>query len=136
RYARHRGVIHNRAASEGAATAAGIVLESLRRPRPPETGRYRMTLMDRLREPRVAALVGIVLAVAIGAFLLLRNNDDSGSGPEATNGAEATTVSNLQSVASAADHPVYWAGEEPGKQYELTITSDGNIFIRYLDPST
>ena len=39
--------------------------------------------MDRLREPRVAALIGIVLAVAIGAFLLLGNDDDGRqSGPD------------------------------------------------------
>ncbi len=31
-------------------------------------------------------------------------------------------------------HPVYWAGARPGKKYELTITPDQNIFIRYLDP--
>ena len=93
--------------------------------------------MDRLREPRVAALIGIVLAVAIGAFLLLGNDDDSGSsGPDPTNGAEAASVDDLQTVASAADHPIYWAGEESGKQYELTITSEGNIYIRYLDPDT
>jgi hypothetical protein len=95
-----------------------------------------MTLMDRLREPRAAALIGIALAVAIGAFLLLRGDDDDSSGPEPTNGAEAASVEDLQTIADAADHPVYWAGEQEGQQYELTITAEGNIFIRYLDPST
>jgi hypothetical protein len=29
-------------------------------------------------------------------------------------------------------HPVYWAGPRPSYTYELTRTSDGRIFVRYL----
>jgi hypothetical protein len=34
------------------------------------------------------------------------------------------------------DHRIYWAGERPGKRYELTISDQGNIFVRYIDPDT
>ena len=89
---------------------------------------------SRFRHPYVAAAIGIVLAAAIIAFLLLRNNDDN-SAAEPTGGAEAASLNDLRSVADAADFPVYWAGQKPGQQYELTITEDGNIFVRYLDPN-
>jgi hypothetical protein len=94
--------------------------------------------MDRLREPRNAAIVGLLIAaVVVVLFLVLKNNDDdSGSEPAATGGAEGVSVTQLQALASTVDHPVYWAGERPGKRYELTVTDQGNIFVRYLDPDT
>src|SRR5689334_21415961 len=93
----------------------------------------RSTPMDRLREPRNAALVGLLIAAAIVVlFLLLKNNDNGNSEPAATNGPEGVTVQGLHDLASSADHPVYWAGERPGQRYELTITDQGNIFVRYL----
>ncbi len=92
--------------------------------------------MYRLREPRNAAIVGVLLAAAIVAVFLLVNNDNGSSQPKPTNGAEAASLQTLRSVASSTDHPVYWAGPRPGKRYELTVTDQGNIFIRYLDAST
>jgi hypothetical protein len=35
-------------------------------------------------------------------------------------------------VAALARHPVYWAGPRARIKYELTRSSDGRIFIRYL----
>ena len=91
--------------------------------------------MERLREPRTAALIGIALAVVIAAFLLLGNDDEGdGSGLESTDGPQAASVQDLQDLAADADQPIYWAGEQAGKQYELTVTGDGNAYIRYLDP--
>lgn len=93
--------------------------------------------MTRLREPRNAAIVGILLAAAIvAAFLLLSGDDDGDSGPDATGGAESISVDGLRDLAGSVDHPVYWAGQRPRNEYELTITEDGNIFVRYLDPDT
>jgi hypothetical protein len=93
--------------------------------------------MDRLREPRNAAIVGLLIAaIVVVLFIVLKNNDDGNSEPAATSGAEGVSVSQLRNVASSVDHPVYWAGERPGKRYELTITDQGNIFVRYLDPDT
>jgi hypothetical protein len=93
--------------------------------------------MGRLREPRHAAIVGLlVAAIVVVLFLVLRNNGDDNSEPAATNGAQATSVQKLQDLAKSVDHPVYWAGERPGKRYELTITDQGNIFVRYLDANT
>jgi hypothetical protein len=35
-------------------------------------------------------------------------------------------------AAASATHPVYWAGPRAGQTYELTRTSDGRIYVRYL----
>jgi hypothetical protein len=93
--------------------------------------------MYRLREPRNAAIVGLLLAAAIVAIFLIANSgDDNGSNPKSTGGAESISVQGLRDLANSVDHPVYWVGERPGKQYELTIADNGNIFIRYLDANT
>jgi hypothetical protein len=98
--------------------------------------RIRSRPMYRLREPRNAAIVGVLIAAAVVVVLLLLNNDDGSSEPASTGGAEAITVQGLRDLAGSVDHPVYWAGARPGKGYELTITDTGNIFVRYLDPNT
>lgn len=107
----------------------------------------------RLREPRIAALVGVGIAVIVVAVLLLSGGSDSNDGNGSTDStsagtttsggsggsAQATkpieaTVDRLLELSSVVGHPVYWAGARPGKKYELTIDNDQNIFIRYLDP--
>ena len=45
------------------------------------------------------------------------------------------TVEQIQAVAVAVKHPVYWLGPRPGFNYELTVASTGRIFIRYLPKS-
>jgi hypothetical protein len=90
--------------------------------------------MYRLREPRNAAIVGVLLAaLVVVLFLVLKDDDNGNSEPASTNGPEAVSVQGLRDLASSVDHPVYWAGARPGKEYELTITDQGNIFVRYLD---
>jgi hypothetical protein len=93
--------------------------------------------MYRLREPRNAAIVGLLIAaVVVVLFLLLKNDDNGNNEPSATGGAEGVTLQGLSNVAASVDHPVYWAGPRAGQKYELTISDQGNIFVRYLDPNT
>jgi hypothetical protein len=44
----------------------------------------------------------------------------------------AASVAKLKSVAQQLGHPIYWAGPKRGFIYELTTTSDGRVFVRYL----
>jgi hypothetical protein len=90
-----------------------------------------------LREHRTAVgLVALLAAVAIVAFLVLRNDDNGSSEPAATNGPEGISQQGLMDLAMSVDHPVWWAGPRAGSRYELTIADNGNIFIRYLAPNT
>ena len=93
--------------------------------------------MYRLRESRTAlVLIVLVAAVAVVAFLVLRNDDNGNSEPASTNGPEGISQQGLVDLAKSVDHPVYWAGPRSGSRYELTIAGNGNIFIRYLAPDT
>jgi hypothetical protein len=110
----------------------------------------RQELSKRLREPRVAALVGVGIAVIVVAILLISSGGDDNKGDSSTAASSTTTTSSggssqptkpieatvdrLLELSSVVGHPVYWAGARPGKKYELTIDNDQNIFIRYLDP--
>ena len=73
--------------------------------------------MQRLREPRNAAIVGILLAALIVViFLVARGgNDNSNSQPKPTGGAQQASQRQLEDLASSVNHPVYWAGARPGK---------------------
>ena len=44
----------------------------------------------------------------------------------------AATRADLQTFAQRVGHPIYWAGPKPGYTYELSTTSNGGVFIRYL----
>jgi hypothetical protein len=44
----------------------------------------------------------------------------------------AASVADLKALATSLGHPVYWAGPKAGYRYELTRTSNGKVYIRYL----
>jgi hypothetical protein len=98
--------------------------------------------------------VGAVAAIAVGAGLgawafVAHNNDDSSSPAEPAAAAPVATTATarpiapvglsakgLRTLTASIDQPIYWAGPKPGYVYELTRTSTGKIFIRYLPPGT
>ena len=49
-------------------------------------------------------------------------------------GPVALSAKGLRTLTSSVDQPVYWAGPQAGYLYELTRTSTGTVFIRYLPP--
>jgi hypothetical protein len=79
----------------------------------------------------IAAVVVLLIAMAAGAAIwLVKGQDDSSPAKRAP--ANTTTVAALQSLPKAVGHAVYWAGARRGLKYELTHTTDGRIYIRYL----
>lgn len=89
----------------------------------------------------LAVLVGIlaVVSIALASFFVwqaLNPSDSSDEGAEITEETSwprFVSESELRAL-GAANGPVYWAGPQDDAQYELTITSDGTFFIRYLPP--
>ena len=91
---------------------------------------------------RIGAVVAIALAAGLLVWLILRGNDDSSS--TSTTGLTTTTAvaarplaatpATLGALADEVGHPVYWVGPRQNRTYELTRTSNGRIFIRYLPP--
>ncbi len=92
---------------------------------------------------RIGAVVAIALAAALLVWLIVRGNEDSSS--SSTTGQTTTTTAAaarpvaatpaaLRALADEVRHPVYWVGPRQNRTYELTRTSNGRIFIRYLPP--
>ncbi len=82
----------------------------------------------RAQHVRLGALVVLGLATFLIGWLIL--GGDGGS--TKANGASARSESELRDFAASSSHPVYWAGPRNGQTYELTRTSDGRVFVRYL----
>ena len=79
---------------------------------------------------RKQAIAGIVLAAAVGLALALvlvfSDEDSSPSGPQVLSPAA------LREAVSGSKTPVYWAGEQPGTQLELTQSDPEHTYVRYL----
>ena len=96
-------------------------------------------MTSRLSRPRVVAGIGLVVAASIIALLLLRGGHDSGgeggdvgSNLQATGRPEAASLDRLRDVANSVGHSVYWAGQQSGRKYELTVEHDRKVYVRYL----
>jgi hypothetical protein len=82
------------------------------------------------------SLVGLLVVgfAALAAALLLRGGDSVPALPLAGSGPAAVSGKQLKELAESTQHPIYWAGK--GHVYELTRTTDGRIYVRYLPSAT
>jgi hypothetical protein len=92
--------------------------------------------------PRLGAVIAVALGVAFLVWLVFIRGDD-GEEPVAAPVERAPVSAIDPTEASAADllelqeeagHPIYWLGEMEGKEIEMSRTTDGSIYVRYLDP--
>jgi hypothetical protein len=82
--------------------------------------------------PRWAKLILTILVVALVAalaVLALRDDEVSLTADE----PEVVSVEQLSDLAAEGDHPLYWLGERDGVEYEVTESSAGRFYVRYLD---
>ncbi len=98
----------------------------------PQTSAQRMHWQQKALLVPVLVLLGIVLILF--AVLLLRGHDGGKTTLPPLGTPAAVSETQLESLAAQSKQPVYWAGPNQGA-YELTRTTDGRIYIRYL-PST
>jgi hypothetical protein len=56
-------------------------------------------------------------------------------GAVTASGITAASVAALNALPAHLGHPVYWEGAKPGVKYELTLTTTGAVFVRYLPSS-
>jgi hypothetical protein len=83
------------------------------------------------RRVRLAIIVAVAVAAGLLAWLLFKGDDNKSSGPTRAP-ASAASVSELRALPGDVGHDVFWAGEQKGFTYELTKTTQGNVFVRYL----
>jgi hypothetical protein len=106
------------------------------------TAKPARALRTLLGQPRIR--IGAVLALAVTAGVIIwaiagRAGSTSTSQPAAGPLAKpiapvALSASGLRTIARAVSQPIYWAGPKPGYRYELSRTTAGSVFIRYLPP--
>jgi hypothetical protein len=82
-----------------------------------------------LPQVRLGALAALGFAAFLIGWLAIGGTDKPS---QSDGGATATSEAELREFAASAPHPVYWAGPRTGQTYELTHTSDGRVYVRYL----
>jgi hypothetical protein len=98
---------------------------------------------------RVGAVLAVAAAAGVGAWAVVSNRDSGSTAaptpaaPSATATATAKPIApvglsakGLRTLTASISQPIYWAGPKPGYLYELTRTSTGKIFVRYLPAGT
>jgi hypothetical protein len=86
---------------------------------------------ERRREIRLGAVIAVALAIGFVVWLVAIRG--GGSSKSTTSiGATAASPDRLRALAKDVGHPIYWAGPAENMTYELTKTSSGRIFVRYL----
>jgi hypothetical protein len=87
----------------------------------------------------IAFAVLAVAAIAFLAWFFLIRDDDS---DEPRRGAATTEAAaepfeasedELRELAADSSFPIYWAGGGDGNTIEVTETTDGRVYVRYLD---
>jgi hypothetical protein len=78
----------------------------------------------------LAALLVVALTL-FAALLLIRGHGAGKTTLPPVGSPAAVSESQLKSLASESSQPIYWAGPKHGT-YELTRTTDGRTYIRYL----
>lgn len=76
----------------------------------------------------IIAAAGLI--VVIGLVVLLTQSD--GDSEESSGGAEIVSADSLQSAAAEQATPIYWAGEQPGTELELSRDGRDRTYVRYL----
>jgi hypothetical protein len=96
----------------------------------------RTTTMPTFRLPhlRLGALIAVGLAAFLVGWMAMNRGDDAPPAPGSA--ASAASESELKAFADSVSHPVYWAGAKEGYTYELTQTTNGLVYVRYLPEGT
>lgn len=80
------------------------------------------------------AVSGLVLALFAGCGG--DDGDDKPAAPAVKTGVPTVlSEEQLRAFGKAQAFPVYWAGPQADRRYEVTRTSGGRVYIRYLTPN-
>lgn len=85
--------------------------------------------------PKVVVIVGIALLAGFGVWFLTGCNRDGtrAAMPGAFTGdARIVPASDVDGVPGDVGHAVFWAGERPSSEIELSDDPAGNVHLRYL----
>lgn len=98
---------------------------------------------------RIGMVLAVAAAAAVGAWAIVdgygNDDDNSPTGAAKTDPAKVVpnvapigpigmSASGLRKLAGTVKQPIYWAGPKAAL-YELTRTTKGKVFVRYLPPN-
>ena len=102
--------------------------------RRPVNGKAMTVPSLRIPHLRLGALIAVGLAAFLVGWMVMNRSDDAP--PARGSGASAASESELKAFAKSVSHPIYWAGPKDGYTYELTQTTNGLVYVRYLPEGT
>jgi hypothetical protein len=79
---------------------------------------------------RLMVILTAATAAVFCVWLLVIRDNGSSSGSKPV----VASADDVRALPSSVGHVVYWAGPRPSVTYELTHTSRGYVYIRYLPP--
>jgi len=79
--------------------------------------------------------IAVAAAAVTVAWLVLRDASPS-KAPPASLSPQLVSKTELAALADTLDRPIYWAGPRERFAYELTLTSSGRVYVRYLPPGS
>ena len=98
-----------------------------------------MTTTDEASKPgpgqRVLIVLGVAVLVGVGVWLLTAKDEDPSPMSFASDvqaNARIVPAEELASIPTEVDHPVFWAGKQPGADVEMRDDASGNVHLRYL----
>jgi hypothetical protein len=92
----------------------------------------------RQRHARIGAAIALVTAAGLIAWVVVSHTGSSTSRSASADvrsghvGPMAVSPAALKGLSNAFREPIYWMGPKRGFTYELTRTSDGKLYVRYL----
>jgi hypothetical protein len=100
-------------------------------------------------------VVALAVAAGIVAWVLIDRSDDESAAPQTTAAVAPSaaptfpatpsetvsqpsfrTIAELRAAAAASSAPIYWVGARAGTRLEVSETSGGTVFVRYLPLGT
>jgi hypothetical protein len=90
-------------------------------------------MLDRRRRLRPIGIAVSAVLVLLALFLAAKG-DDGGDAAVAGIAPHFVEAADLVELEGSLGHPVYWAGERPPDQLELSEEADGSLYLRYLPP--
>lgn len=81
----------------------------------------------------------MVILIVVLVVVLSGGDDEPTTAPGAAIGTTgvrpqpiAATPTSLAELSTTLKRPLYWVGPSQGRTYELTQTTDGSVYVRYL----
>jgi hypothetical protein len=79
-------------------------------------------------------VIASIALLAVAAVLAITGGGDDGADTIEPLAPQIVAAEDLAAAEEAAGHEVYWAGARKGSRLELSVESDGSVFLRYLTP--